>query len=176
MSRWRIARLIAAKELRIERHSKVITNQVLPFAAVTMVMFAFALDSRGVDTTGTGETRTVRARIEVDNPGHALRPGQYANVEIEKDLGEVVLVPDSAVIDTGVRKIVFVRTDAERFEPREVQLGARAEARFAALAGLREGDQVVTSANFLIDAESRLRAAIEKQGTAPAGHSGHGAK
>jgi hypothetical protein len=124
----------------------------------------------------TGETRTGRARIEVDNPDQKLRPGQYANVEIEKDLGEVVVVPDFAVIDTGVRKLVFVRTDAERFEPREVQLGARAEARFAVLSGLREGEQVVTSANFLIDAESRLRAAVEKKSGAPAGHSGHGAQ
>ncbi len=124
----------------------------------------------------TGQTRTGRARLEVDNPDQKLRPGQYANVEIEKDLGEVVIVPDFAVIDTGVRKIVFVRTDAERFEPREVQLGARAEARFAVLSGLREGEQVVTNANFLIDAESRLRAAIEKKGGTPSGHSGHGTK
>lgn len=124
----------------------------------------------------TGQTRTGRARLEVDNPDQKLRPGQYANVEIEKDLGEVVVVPDSAVIDTGVRKIVFVRTDVEHFEPRELQLGARSEARFAVLSGLREGEQIVTSANFLIDAESRLRAAIEKKGGTPSGHTGHGTK
>ena len=91
-------------------------------------------------------------------------------------IGEVVVVPDSAVIDTGMRKIVFVRTQEERFEPREVKVGARSEARLAVLSGLTEGEQIVTSANFLIDAESRLRAAVEKKGGAPAGHSGHEAK
>lgn len=124
----------------------------------------------------TGQTRTGRARLEIDNPEGQLKPGQYANVEIEKDLGEVVVVPDSAVIDTGVRKIVFVRKDDERFEPREVKVGPRSEARLAVLSGLSEGEQIVTSANFLIDAESRLRAAVEKKGGAPAGHSAHGAK
>ena len=123
-----------------------------------------------------GQTRTGRARIEVDNAEGRLKPGQYANVEIEKDLGEVVVVPDSAVIDTGVRKIVFVRTQEERFEPREVSVGARSEARLAVLSGLAEGEQIVTSANFLIDAESRLRAAVEKKGGAAPGHSGHGTK
>ena len=97
------------------------------------------------------------------------------------DVNVYVILPDGGrggpiLIDTGVRKLVFVRTDAERFEPREVQLGARAEARFAVLSGLREGEQVVTSANFLIDAESRLRAAVEKKSGAPGGHSSHGAQ
>jgi Cu(I)/Ag(I) efflux system membrane fusion protein len=124
----------------------------------------------------TGQTRTGRARLEVDNPDLRLKPGQYANVEIEKDLGNALVVPDSAVIDTGVRKIVFVRSSGEQFEPREVKLGPRSEARFTVLSGLREGEEIVTSANFLIDAESRLRAAIEKRGGAPAGHSGHEAK
>lgn len=124
----------------------------------------------------TGQTRTGRARLEVENPDHQLKPGQYANVEIEKDLGDVLVVPDSAVIDTGVRKIVFVRSNDERFEPREVRLGPRSETRFAVLSGLREGEEVVTRANFLIDAESRLRAAIERKGGGPSGHSGHGAK
>jgi membrane fusion protein, copper/silver efflux system len=124
----------------------------------------------------TGQTRTGRARLEVDNLEGRLKPGQYANVEIEKDLGEVVVVPDSAVIDTGVRKIVFVRTQEERFEPREVKVGARSDARLAVLSGLAEGEQIVTSANFLIDAESRLRAAVEKKGGAASPHSGHGTK
>jgi Cu(I)/Ag(I) efflux system membrane fusion protein len=123
----------------------------------------------------TGQTRTGRARLEVENPDLQLKPGQYANVEIEKDLGDVLVVPDSAVIDTGVRKIVFVRSHGEQFEPREVQIGTRSEARFAVLSGLREGEEIVTSANFLIDAESRLRAAIERKGGGAAGHTGHGA-
>lgn len=123
----------------------------------------------------SGQTRTARARLEVENPDLQLKPGQYANVELLRDLGEALVVPESAVIDTGLRKIVFVRTGAERFEPREVQIGVRSEARLVVLSGLREGERIVTSANFLIDAESRLRAAIEKGG-ASTGHSGHGPK
>ena len=118
-------------------------------------------------------TRTGKARIEIDNASGALKPGMYATVTIAKDLGEVLVVPVDAVIDTGARKIVFVKTDASRFEPRAVVLGPRVGEGFVALAGVGVGDDVVVRASFLIDAESRLQAAL-KAGGAPQGHAGHG--
>jgi membrane fusion protein, copper/silver efflux system len=122
-------------------------------------------------------TRTSQARLEVSNADRILKPGMYVNVEIEKDLGEVVLVPDSAVIDTGVRKIVFVRSAETRFEPREVTLGPRSARGYAVVSGLAPGDEVVASANFLLDAESRFQAAIEKGlPGAGGGHAGHDGK
>lgn len=122
------------------------------------------------------ETRTARARIDLANPGQTLKPGMFANVEITKDLGPSMVVPEDAVIDTGTRRIVFVRSGPSRFEPREVKLGPRVENLVSVLSGVKPGEQVVTSAQFLIDAESKFRAAIEK-GAPPAGgaHGGHGA-
>jgi Cu(I)/Ag(I) efflux system membrane fusion protein len=122
----------------------------------------------------TPETRTARARLEVANQDLRLKPGMYVNVEIDKQLGAVVVVPEQAVIDTGLRRIIFVKTSEERFEPREVKLGPRTGDAYAVLAGLRPGEEIVTSANFLIDAESRLQAALEKGLPAPGGHAGHG--
>ena len=122
-------------------------------------------------------TRTAQARIEVSNGDQTLKPGMYVNAEIEKDLGEMLLVPDSAVIDTGTRKIVFVRSADTRFEPREVTVGTRSAKGYAVVSGLAAGDDVVASASFLIDAESRFQAAVEKGlPGAGGGHAGHGAK
>lgn len=122
------------------------------------------------------ETRTAKARIEVPNPKQTLKPGMFTNVELKKDLGEAVVVPDDAVIDTGTRKIVFVKAGPTRFEPREVKVGARVDGTFAIRAGVNAGEQVVTSAHFLIDAESKFQAALQKGETSGGGHSGHGGK
>lgn len=122
------------------------------------------------------ETRTAKARIELPNPEQRLKPGMFTNVEIKKDLGEAVTIPDDAVIDTGTRAIVFLKTGASRFEPREVKVGPRVEGSFAILSGLKSGDQVVTNAHFLIDAESKLQAALQKGDAPSSGHSGHGNK
>ena len=122
------------------------------------------------------ETRTAKARIEIDNPKQLLKPGMYANVEIKKSIGEALSIPDDSVIDTGARKIVFLKRDATRFEPREIKVGARINGRFVVLSGLSVGDEVVTSAHFLIDAESKMRAALEKGSPSNAGHGGHGGK
>jgi Cu(I)/Ag(I) efflux system membrane fusion protein len=73
-----------------------------------------------------------------------------------------VTIPDSALIDTGVRKVVFVETAPGTFEPREVKVGVRGEGKALVLAGVREGEKVVVKANFLLDSESRLRAALTK--------------
>ncbi len=118
-------------------------------------------------------TRTGKARIEVKNHDLALKPGMYATAEIEKVFGDAIVVPADAVLSTGVRDLVFVKTAEGRFTPREVQVGARLPDGVAVTAGIDEGDDVVVKAAFLIDAESRLQAAL-KQGGGPSGHSGHG--
>ena len=100
------------------------------------------------------ETRTAKARIEIDNRDQKLKPGMFSNIVLMKNLGEAIVVPDDAVIDTGTRKIVFVKAALSRFEPREIKAGPRVENTFAILSGLKEGEEIVTSANFLIDAES----------------------
>ena len=107
------------------------------------------------------ETRTVQVRIELPNPGQLLKPGMFAQVELAVAAGSrAVTVPLSAVIDSGTRRIVLVQVKAGRFEPREVKLGARSDNYVEVLEGVRDGEQVVVTANFLIDAESNLKAAI----------------
>ena len=118
-------------------------------------------------------TRTGRARIEVDNKDLAFKPGMFANVSIEKDLGIAVVVPEDAIIFTGQRNLVFKKTSETRFVPVEVNVGPRVESGRVILAGVAAGDELVVRASFLIDAESRLRAALEKGGSAQ-GHAGHG--
>ena len=107
------------------------------------------------------ETRTVAVRIELANPGALLKPGMYAQVELAAAArGSVLTVPTSAVIDSGKRQLVFVELGAGRYEPREVRIGARSDEHVEVLAGVREGESVVVAANFLIDAESQLKAAV----------------
>jgi Cu(I)/Ag(I) efflux system membrane fusion protein len=114
--------------------------------------------------TLNAETRTVPVRLELANPGGLLKPGMFAQLELSVGAKTKVLtVPVSAVIDSGARQMLLVQVgDANdgRFEPREVKLGARSQNYLEVLSGLREGELVVTSANFLIDAESNLKAAI----------------
>ncbi|MBI5920310.1 MAG: efflux RND transporter periplasmic adaptor subunit [Betaproteobacteria bacterium] len=115
------------------------------------------------------ETRTIPVRVELANPGQLLKPGMFAQMELAiRGKGKVVTVPASAVIDSGVRQIVLVQLQEGRFEPREVKLGARSEDHVEVLAGIKDGEAVVVAANFLIDAESNLKAAVGGFGTAPA--------
>ena len=117
------------------------------------------------------ETRTVPVRVELGNPRQLLKPAMFAQVELQVGAKTPVLtVPDSAVIDSGTRRIVLVQVSEGRFEPREVELGARAENYVEVIKGVRDGEQVVVAANFLIDAESNLKAAIGGLG----GHARHG--
>ncbi len=110
------------------------------------------------------KTRTGRLRLVFDNPGYKLKPGMYANVYLEASVpGKQLTVAQEAVIDTGVRKIVFVAKGKGRFEPRRVELGVEVDkGRFQVLKGLKEGEKVVVSAQFLLDSESRLQEAIQK--------------
>ncbi|MBN8538946.1 MAG: efflux RND transporter periplasmic adaptor subunit [Parachlamydiales bacterium] len=122
------------------------------------------------------ETRTAKARIELDNLDQKLKPGMFSNISLKKNLGEAIVIPDDAVIDTGARKIVFIKTGTSRFEPREIKAGPRIENTFAILSGLKEGEEIVTSAHFLIDAESKFQAALQKGSPTNSGHGGHGEK
>jgi len=117
------------------------------------------------------ETRSVQVRIELANPRLLLKPGMFAQVALEErnGAGAVVTVPNSAVIDSGRRRIVLVQTGEGRFEPREVQLGRRSDDRVQVLEGVKEGEPVVVAANFLIDAESNLKAALGAMTAADAG-------
>jgi Cu(I)/Ag(I) efflux system membrane fusion protein len=107
-------------------------------------------------------TRTAQVRIEVDNPEYRIRHEMYADVEIPYSESEKTLltVPASAVIDSGNRQVVFVEAGNGRFEPRDVKLGGRGQGRVEIREGLAEGERVVVSGNFLIDAESNLNAAL----------------
>jgi membrane fusion protein, copper/silver efflux system len=108
------------------------------------------------------ETRTVRVRVELANADFVLRPDMYVDAEIAVGVGgKALTAPDSAVIDSGARKIVILDKGEGRFEPREVETGRRGEGRVEIRKGVAEGDSVVTSANFLIDAESNLKAALK---------------
>lgn len=110
-------------------------------------------------------TRTVQVRVELANPNGLLKPAMFANVELAVSHGgKVLTVPASAVIDSGIRQIVLVQLAEGRFEPHTVKLGSRSENYVEVLEGIAEGEQVVTSANFLIDAESNLKAALSGMG------------
>ncbi|MBA3447128.1 MAG: efflux RND transporter periplasmic adaptor subunit, partial [Pseudaminobacter sp.] len=107
------------------------------------------------------QTRTARLRVELPNPDGLLLADMYAEVEITTGGGQpVVTVPDSAVLDTGDRQAVIVDIGEGRFEPRDVKIGTRGEGMIEIMEGIAEGDRVVVSANFLIDAESNLKAAL----------------
>jgi Cu(I)/Ag(I) efflux system membrane fusion protein len=114
------------------------------------------------------ETRTVPVRIELANPGGLLKPAMYASVELAVGgRDKVVTVPLSAVIDSGTRQVVLLQKGAGRFEPREVKLGTRSDEYVEVREGLAEGEAVVIAANFLIDAESNLKAALGGLTAAP---------
>lgn len=108
------------------------------------------------------ETRTARVRIELPNPDGALLPDMYVDAEINTGSPVAVLaIPESAVLDTGSRQAVFVDKGQGRFEPREVKLGHRGDGYVEIRDGVTEGEPIVVSANFLIDAESNLKAALK---------------
>ena len=106
------------------------------------------------------DTRTLRVRFEFDNPGLALKPRMYANVELDAQAAEGVLIPEAAILDAGPRQLVYVKTGEGRYEPRSVTVGLRSDGQAQILSGVRAGETVVDRANFLLDSESRIRAAI----------------
>jgi Cu(I)/Ag(I) efflux system membrane fusion protein len=107
------------------------------------------------------QTRSIQLRAEIENTQHKLKPEMFVNAKINVDLGEKLAVPESAVMDTGLRKIVYVVNQNDRFQQREVTLGQKALGYFEVLDGLEEGEMVVTSGNFLVDSESKLKGAVK---------------
>jgi Cu(I)/Ag(I) efflux system membrane fusion protein len=118
---------------------------------------------KAVDPNLSAETRSLRVRIEVPNPDGLLKLEMFVNAAIKADLGEKLALPEAALLDSGERKLVFVELGEGRIEPREVRVGSVADGYYELLSGVREGEKVVTTANFLIDSESRLKAAIPEK-------------
>jgi len=115
------------------------------------------------------QSRTLKARLELPNPRLLLKPGMYVDVMPEIEATEGVVIPDSAVIDSGLRKVVFVEKrldEGSTFAPREVTVGGAGDGKVIVLSGIEAGEHVAVRANFLLDSESRLRAAVS--GLAPA--------
>lgn len=110
-----------------------------------------------------GVTRTVKARIELPNADRQLRPDMFVSVHLQgRTVADALLVPSEAVLDSGQQQRVFVALGAGRFDPRPVQVGLRGSDGMVEIQGVHEGEQVVISAQFMLDSESRLREAIEK--------------
>lgn len=115
------------------------------------------------------QTRTLKIRLEIRNPQLRLRPGMYAEVQLEHQGMEALVVPSDAILDGGDIQYAFVVHDGIHFEPRRVIIGRSFDDWTEVISGIDEGEEVVTSANFLIDSESRLKAAVSGLGsTAPA--------
>jgi RND family efflux transporter MFP subunit len=106
--------------------------------------------------------RTAKVRIDIPNPDFKLRPGMYVNAELEMDMGTALTIPVSAVMPTGTRSIVFIDKGEGKLEPRIVQLGTKYGDIYEVQSGLQENERVVASANFLIDAESKVQGALKQ--------------
>jgi Cu(I)/Ag(I) efflux system membrane fusion protein len=106
------------------------------------------------------ETRTAKVRFEFPNPHGKFKPEMYANVEIKVPLGQKLAVPEGAIIDTGVRQMAIIDKGSGYFEPREVKVGSKVDGYYEVIKGLKAGERVVSSANFLIDSESNLKEAM----------------
>jgi Cu(I)/Ag(I) efflux system membrane fusion protein len=106
------------------------------------------------------ETRTAKVRFELPNSHGKLKPEMYANVEIKVHLGQKLTVPEGAIIDTGLRQLAIIDKGNGYFEPREVKVGSKVDNYYEVIKGLKAGERVVTSANFLIDSESKLKEAV----------------
>jgi Cu(I)/Ag(I) efflux system membrane fusion protein len=117
-------------------------------------------------------TRTLTVRLSVANPDTRLKPGMYADVTFDLESHEGILVSESAVLETGLRRIVFVKTADNHYEPRAVTVALKADGQALLTSGVSAGEAVVTGAAFLIDSESRIRAAVGRATTT--GHGAHG--
>ncbi len=107
------------------------------------------------------KTRTAKVRLALHNPNDLLKPGMYASVTIESALGNQLLIPASAVFDTGERQYAFVQDGTGIFVPKKIELGAKSGDRVVVAKGLKAGEQVVVDGTFLLDSESQLRAAAD---------------
>ncbi|HEV2173849.1 MAG TPA: efflux RND transporter periplasmic adaptor subunit, partial [Nitrospira sp.] len=110
------------------------------------------------------KTRTAKVRFELNNAEEKLKPDMYANVELRVSLGTKLAIPQEAVIESGEKQVVFLHLGGGKLEPRLIKTGMKTGEWSEVLTGLKEGDHIVTSANFLIDSESRLKSVIEGMG------------
>jgi Cu(I)/Ag(I) efflux system membrane fusion protein len=141
------------------------------FTADALPQRPFEGTVRFIYPTVSAETRTIKARLELANPNGLLRPGLYGRVRVESQARPTLVVPSEAVVHTGQHDYVFLARAGGMFEPRLVTVGHEGGDRVEVLSGLAAGDTVVSSASFLIDSESRLKAAISGMGAqAPSGH------
>lgn len=187
----RVLRIVDLRELWLDAQ---VFEQSLPLVAIGQTATAELVAFPGQPVQGTvvfidpmidPRTRTATVRLTVPNPDLRLRPGMFATVRIEAELARTtVLVPREAIIDTGLRKLVFVALTDGHFEPRDVEIGLSGDdGSVQVLSGLQPGEAVVTSGQFLLDAESRTQEALHEflhgSGDAAAdglerGHAGHG--
>ncbi|HLX68923.1 MAG TPA: efflux RND transporter periplasmic adaptor subunit [Verrucomicrobiae bacterium] len=114
-----------------------------------------------IDPFVSDASRTARVRVDVENPESKLRPGMYVDAELTMDMGEGLAVPADAVLPTGEHNIVFVNRGGGKLQPRFIELGRKYGDAYEVKSGLKEGEQVVTSANFLIDAEAKVQGALK---------------
>ena len=110
-------------------------------------------------------TRTLKVRVEIPNPDFIFKPDMYANVEINIDYGKQLVVPQEAILDSGLEQRVFVALTEGYFQPRIVKLGDKLDDKVVIVSGLKTGERVVTSANFLVDSESQLKKAVGGMGS-----------
>ena len=108
------------------------------------------------------KTRTIKVRLEFPNPGYELKPDMYADVQLNVDYGTQTLLPSEAVLNSGTRQVVFIAKGDGYFEPRDIKIGDQFDGQTVVLAGLKPGEKIVASGNFLIDSESRLGAAMQQ--------------
>jgi len=121
------------------------------------------------------KTRTTKVRLEFKNPDFKLKPEMYTNVEIGVDAGRKLAIPDEAVLDSGLRKVVFLDKGEGRFQPAEVKLGGKFDGYYEVLSGLSPGERILSSAGFLLDSESRLTEAMGAMAGMPGMEKGEGA-
>ncbi len=111
--------------------------------------------------TIAGDTRSAKVRFTIANPGNKLKPQMYTNVEVKINLGKKLIIPNDAVLDSGKRQVVYVDKGEGNFEPREVSIGIRADGMVEVTKGLKAGERVASSANFLIDSEAKLKGVVK---------------
>ena len=113
------------------------------------------------------KTRTAKVRFELSNPNEKLKPEMYANIELQVHLGTKLAIPQEAIIESGQKQIVFLHLGGGKLQPRQIKTGVKTGEWSEVLSGLKEGEHIVTSANFLIDSESRLKSVVESMQDMP---------
>jgi Cu(I)/Ag(I) efflux system membrane fusion protein len=141
-------------------------GQAVELTSTSIPGRTFSGTVRSIDSVLNPDTRTLRARIEVPKGGGELKPEMYLTASIQTTEGRALAVPKSAILPTGTRQLAFVEVGPGQYEPRDVRLGRETDDYFEVISGLKEGEKVVTSANFLIDSESKLKSAIQGAGQA----------